>query len=173
MLNEANASHDDLFRHTDRNLVQFHGKVSRLCRDRIDCFIQQISFRRTDFTQSPVGVADKIIAGKGAGCVCGVRCHQLAVLIQTIYRTCETGVALGIPGLSVRLGHFHTEFLQDIGETAFGDNIPLNRRCLRSRNHITDRSIHLFQCIRSASADQHIFKAGHTGRIRYGILIHR
>ena len=173
MLNQADTPHDNLFGNTNGNLVQFLGIITGICRNRVDCFIQQVSLRRADFAQCPVGAADKIITDKRTGCVCSVRCHQLIAPVNAIYRPCKAGIPLGISGLPVCLSHFYTEFFQDISKTALSDDIPLDRRRLGSRNHIPDRGVGLFQSIWGASADQHIFKTSHTGRICYGILIHR
>ena len=130
MLDQADASHDDLLCHSDRDLVQFLGIISRIRRNRIDGLIQQVSLRRADLTQGPVGITDKIVAGEGTGCVCRIRGHQVIALVQTVHCPGQAGVSLCISGLPIRLGHLHPEFLQDIGEAALCNLIPLDGRRL-------------------------------------------
>ena len=71
VLNQTNTSHDNLFGNIHRNLVQFNCKIARLCRNRINGFIQKVSRGRTDFTKRPVGITDEIITDKRS---IGIRC---------------------------------------------------------------------------------------------------
>ena len=101
--------------HRLRNLVlggiQFHFIKGRGSANLIDRIIQKIAGAWLDLPHGPA-IAAYIVAGhKAAVRPGGVGVYQLAIIENAVGCPCKGSVALGGPGLGVRLYHMDAELL--------------------------------------------------------------
>ena len=150
--------------------VRFNGVIGRLCTDRINGAVQQITLGGGDLTNRPVVAADIIAGGELAVLVGVVGIHKLIALIDAVGGTGKRSVALRRSDLTVALSDGDIEFLEDVGNALIGYAVPLHCGALAIGNYIANGGVHLLQCV--AGADEHIPEGRHAVFIGDGVFIH-
>ena len=151
--------------------VRLNGVIGRLCTDRINGAVQQITLGGGDLTNRPVVAADIIAGGELAVLVGVVSIHKLIALIDAVGSTGKRSITLRRSGLAVTLGGCDIELLEDIGKTLIGYAVPFHCGTLAVGNHIANGGIHFLQ--RVAGADKHILKSRNTVFIGNCVFIYR
>ena len=154
-----------------RRSVRLNGVIGRLCTDRINGAVQQITLGGGDLTNRPVVAADIIAGGELAVLVGVVGIHKLIALIDAVGSTGKRSIPLCCSGLAVTLGDGDIELLEDVGNTLIGYAVPFHCGALTVGNHIANGGVHLLQ--RVAGADEHILKSRHTVFIGNSKFIYR
>ena len=151
--------------------VQLNCVIGRLCTDRINGAVQQITLGGTDLTNRPVVAADIIAGGELAVLVGVVSIHKLIALIDAVGGTGKRSITLRRSGFAVALGDGDIEFLEDVGKALIGYTVPFHCGALAVGNHIANGGVHLLQ--RVAGADKHILESRNTVFIGNSKFIHR
>ena len=151
--------------------VQLNGVIGRLCTDRINGAVQQITLGGADLTNRPVVAADIIASGELTSFIGVVGIHKLIALINAVGGTGKRSVALRRSDLTVTLSDGDIEFLEDVGKALIGYTVPFHCGALTVGNHIANGGVHLLQ--RVAGADEHIPESRHTVFIGDGVFIYR
>ena len=104
--------------------VQLNSVIGRLCTDRINGAVQQITLGGADLTNCPVVAADIIAGGELASFIGVVGIHKLIALIDAVGGTGKRSITLRRSGLAVTLGDGDIEFLEDVGKALIGYTVP-------------------------------------------------
>ena len=140
--------------------VQLNSVIGRLCTDRINGAVQQITLGGADLTNCPVVAADIIAGGELASFIGVVGIHKLIALIDAVGGTGKRSITLRHSALTVALGDGDIEFLEDVGKALIGYTVPFHCGTLAVGNHIANGGVHLLQCV--TGADEHILESRHT-----------
>ena len=111
-----------------------------------------------------------IVGGKLAVYISGVGVNQFLTFENTIDRTSQRAVALGVAGFAVLLGNGGVPFLQPVLKGLPRDHVPLDGCILAVGNDIPPRHVHFLQSV--AGADQHIAEISAARAVRGGVLVH-
>ena len=116
MLDDSDAALDDILAHIDGNGVVLQGKVSGLCTDGIDRFVQKIAGRGGDLTDRPAVAAHILLCRKAAGGIGFIGVDQIIAVIDAIHGTGQHSIALRRAFFAVPFGQGHTEFFKNVAE---------------------------------------------------------
>ena len=78
-----------------------------VCSNLVISLIKQLSFRRCDFSDRPIGIADIFFCCKLPISICDILIYQCFAFVDTINRTCKCSIALCCAFLLVTFGHCH------------------------------------------------------------------
>ena len=171
MLDDSDIPFHNLFSYIIGSQIMLYFIEFRVCSNFVNSLIKQISFRRCDFSDRPIGIADIFFCCKLPISICDILIYQCFAFVDTINRTCKCSIALCCAFLLVTFGHCHCEFLQNVAEITLCHRLPLNRCCLVLRYNIAYLCIYFFYGIRFSSTDQHIFESCYSVCVCHCILI--
>ena len=151
--------------------IALNGVVFCFSTNMIRGSVEQIAFRRLNFLDAPIVIADIVCGGELAVLIGNIGVYELIALINTVGRACKRSIALCCAGLIIALRYSHIELFENVGEALIGYAVPLNRCALAIRNHIADCGINFLQGV--AGTDQHILKGCYAVAVRNGELVNR
>ena len=148
MLNDGDISFHNLLGYIIRHKIVFNRKEFRLCTYFVNCGIKQISLGRSEFSDSPIAVANIFLSGKLTVFIGNILIYKSFAFVDTVDCTRKFCVALWSTFFSVALGYGSAELFKNICKVTGSYFFPVNRCCLICRNYISDSCIHFFDCIR-------------------------
>ena len=171
MLDDSDIPFHNLFSYIIGSQIVFHFIEFRVRSNFVNRLIKQISFRRCDFSDCPIGIADIFFRCKLPIRIGHIFIYQCFAFVDTINCTCKCRIALCCAFFLVTLSYSHCEFLQNVTEITLCHRLPLNSCCLILRYNIAYLCIYFFYGIRFTSADQHIFESCYSVCVCHCILI--
>ena len=153
MLDDGDIALDNLLGHIVCGAVALYGIKLWLCADMMNSGIEQIALGRTDFSDSPVIIADIIVGGKLPVLVRGVGVNQFFAFINAVNCTCKRSIALCRACFRIEFRHGHIELFENVRKAAACDLFPFNRSCLAFGNNIANSRIYFLYGVRCFAAD--------------------
>ena len=189
MLDNGDIAFNDVLIHIGILGVEFYGVVLSRAVNVIDSCVEQVTLRRSDFTDAPIITAYIVVGDKVTVLIGCISVYESFTLIYTVHSAAESGIALSLAvssaqflnhfiGIAVNqlygntttailVGKFGVELiyigsplLQNVLKGFLSHFVPLNDCTLTFRNDIADRGIYFFNG--EVRADKNILESGNT-----------
>ena len=198
MLDNGDIAFNDVLIHIGILGVEFYGVVLSRAVNVIDSCVEQVTLRRSDFTDAPIITAYIVVGDKVTVLIGCISVYESFTLIYTVHSAAESGIALSLAISSAQfLNHFigitvnqlygntttailvgkfgvkliyiGSPLLQNVLKGFLSHFVPLNDCTLTFRNDIADRGIYFFNS--EVRADKNILESGNTVLVGSCILI--